>query len=353
MTAGTVQPSVPPRKLTSDEAGAAAFWTMVVAIVGLLMIVALLGLTLHRRRLRDREAQAARKERETADPGTRVDPWEEAGRRAATPPPGEDPMAEPKPLPPGERTEGRPLALITGAARRVGRSIALELARAGCDIIFTYNASADDAHALAAELAELGSQVSFYQLDLTDLASVASFGVERAEMLSHLDILVHNASMYEPTPLDEVTADNLLAQYRVNAGAPLLLSAKLAPLLRQSRLKGGACVVAMADMHAMGRPRKDFSAYSMSKAALIDMVYCLARDLAPQVRVNAVAPGVVAWPEDGDDADPAAQAKYMRRIPLGRAGSPDDAAKAVRWLALEATYVTGEVIRVDGGRWLT
>ncbi|GJQ29874.1 MAG: hypothetical protein HBSAPP03_17580 [Phycisphaerae bacterium] len=353
MIATAVQPDVP-KRLTPDQAGSAAFWTMIVALIGVLMLVALVGLMLHRRRLRDRAAEAEHRARvSAAESAPRVDPWEEAGRRAATPAPGDIPAGEPKPLPPGERTEGRPLALVTGAARRVGRAICLELARAGCDIIFTYNASADDAHALAAELADLGSSVSFYQLDLNDLTAVASFGEERAEMLSHLDILVHNASKYEPTPLDEISPEVLLTQFRINAGAPLVLSAKLAPLLRLSRLKGGACVVAMADIHAMGRPRKDFSAYSMSKAALVDMVYCLARDLAPQVRVNAVAPGVVAWPEDGEDAHPDEQAKYLRRIPLGRAGAPDDAAKAVRWLALEATYVTGEIIRVDGGRWLT
>jgi pteridine reductase len=103
----------------------------------------------------------------------------------------------------------------------------------------------------------------------------------------------------------------------------------------------------------MGRPRKDFAAYAMSKAALVEMVHCLARDLAPQVRVNAIAPGVIAWPEAGYESDPIDQAKYVRRIPLGRAGTPEDAAKVVRWLAFEATYITGEVIRVDGGRWLT
>jgi pteridine reductase len=112
-------------------------------------------------------------------------------------------------------------------------------------------------------------------------------------------------------------------------------------------------VIAFTDIHSMGRPRKDFSAYSMSKAAITEMVYTLARDLGPEVRVNAVAPGVVAWPEEGNDADPDMQRKYVRRIPLGRPGTPDDAAEVVRWLAFDATYLTGEVIRVDGGRWLT
>jgi pteridine reductase len=110
--------------------------------------------------------------------------------------------------------------------------------------------------------------------------------------------------------------------------------------------------VCMTDIHAMGRPRRDHAAYAMSKAALAQMVDSLARDLAPRVRVNAVAPGVVAWPEDGAEADAAMQARYLSRVPLGRAGTPGDASGAVAWLALDAAYVTGQTIRVDGGRWL-
>jgi pteridine reductase len=108
----------------------------------------------------------------------------------------------------------------------------------------------------------------------------------------------------------------------------------------------------MCDMHALGRPRKGFAAYSMSKAALIEMVRCLARDLAPRVRVNGVAPGVVAFPESGYESTPDLQAKYLSRVPLDRSGTPEDAAEAVRWLALDARYTTGEIVRVDGGRWL-
>jgi pteridine reductase len=108
----------------------------------------------------------------------------------------------------------------------------------------------------------------------------------------------------------------------------------------------------MVDMHALGRPRMGMSAYAMSKAALVEMVRSLARELAPAVRVNGVAPGVVAWPESGYEADRAMQQRYLERVPMKRAGTPEDAAGAVRWLALEAPYVTGEIIRVDGGRWL-
>jgi pteridine reductase len=108
----------------------------------------------------------------------------------------------------------------------------------------------------------------------------------------------------------------------------------------------------MCDIHAMGRPRKGFAPYSMSKAALAEMVRSLARELAPEVRVTGVAPGVVAWPEEGFESDPAAQAAYLRRVPLGRSGTPQEAAEAVRWLAMDATYVTGLVLPLDGGRRL-
>jgi pteridine reductase len=108
----------------------------------------------------------------------------------------------------------------------------------------------------------------------------------------------------------------------------------------------------MADIHAMGLPRSGFSAYAMSKAALVELIRSLARELAPRVRVNGVAPGVVAWPEEGYEADEEAQRAYLKRVALERAGTPEDAAAAVAWLALDATYVTGQVIRLDGGRSL-
>lgn len=167
-------------------------------------------------------------------------------------------------------------------------------------------------------------------------------------------MLIHNASTYDRTPLDSLTADQALAAYRVNALAPLLLSAGLAPLLSRSNLRHGGAIVAMCDIHALGEhglPRsRDFAAYAMSKAALAEMVRTLARELAPRVRVNGVAPGVAAWPDSGHESDAASQSAYLSRVPLARAGTAEEAAEVVRWLALDATYLTGEIIRVDGGR---
>ncbi len=243
----------------------------------------------------------------------------------------------------------RPLALVTGGARRVGAAICRELARAGCEVEFTYRSSANEAEALAQEI---GAEP--HRLDLNDIEAAQRWARDRAASWKRLDVLVHNASIYTPSPLGDLRPEDALRHYRVNALAPLLLSASFAPLLtRTAALPGAApCIVAMCDMHVTGRPRKGFAAYSMSKAALGEMVRTLTRELAPAVRVNGVAPGVVAFPESGYESDPEMQRRYLSRVPLGREGTPEDAAGAVRWLALDAPYVTGEIVRVDGGRWL-
>lgn len=251
------------------------------------------------------------------------------------------------------RATDAPLAMVTGAAKRVGRATALELARAGCDVIIHFNGSGTEAAAVRAEIHALGRHAALWTLDLSDLSRVEHASSELAGVLPGLDILVHNASVYAPSPLATLSATDITRHHAVNAAAPLLMSRGFAPLLARSSLAGGGAIVAMLDIHAMGLPRRDFVAYAMSKAALHEMVRSLARDLAPSVRVNAVAPGVVAWPDEGYESDRAAQEAYLKRVPLARSGTPEDAAEAVRWLALEARYITGQTIRVDGGRSLT
>ncbi len=246
----------------------------------------------------------------------------------------------------------RPLACVTGGARRVGRAIALELARRGCDLTVTFRESEEEAASLVTVAGGLGAHVRLDRVDLADVEAVEDYGAMLSAAEQGVDILVHNASIYRATPLATLTPDDALEMYRVNALAPLVLTQRLAETLGRSELKGGGAVVAMADIHAMGLPRSSFSAYAMSKAALVEMVRSLARELAPRVRVNGVAPGVVAWPEEGYESEEGAQAAYLKRVPLGRAGTPEDAAGAVAWLALEAAYVTGQVIRLDGGRSL-
>jgi pteridine reductase len=257
------------------------------------------------------------------------------------------------------RQSERPLALVTGAALRVGRATCLALARAGLDVHFTYRTSADEAEELARTLrliqpvsGEPGTNVTTSRLDLDDPAAVDEFAKGLAEGPRGVDVLVHNASAYGPSPLDMLSAEEALRHYRINALAPLLLTRRLAARLGESQMRGGGAVVCMCDIHASERPRKNFVAYNMSKAALEQMVLTLAMDLAPKVRVNGVAPGAVAFPEAGYESDPQMQERYLKRVPMGRVGTVEEAAEAVRWLALDATYTTGMIVRVDGGRWL-
>jgi len=246
----------------------------------------------------------------------------------------------------------RPLALVTGAAWRVGRAIALELARTGCDLILTHRRSREQAQQTADEASSLGATARCEALDLDSIGQVERFADRLAREPAPLDVLVHNAAVYEPSPLGEISGERALRLYRVNALAPLILSARLADRLARSALPGGGAIVLISDIHALGRPRRHFAAYAMSKAALTGLLHSLAVDLAPATRVNAIAPGVVAFPEVGPEADPQAQERYLSRVPLALAGTPEIAARAVRWLALEATYTTGTIIRVDGGRCL-
>lgn len=246
----------------------------------------------------------------------------------------------------------RPRAVVTGGAKRVGGAIVRALASAGCDVAIVFHQSEREANALAAEVRAGGADAAPFRCDLSDLHAVEALGGVLVSNFPRIDVLVHNASEYGETPIGSIEPKDVIRHYSVNAASPLLLSQALAPRLRESPLPGGGAIVALADIHALGRPREDFAAYSMSKAALIEMVRVLARALAPRVRVNAVAPGVVAWPESGPETDPQLEQRYLERVPLARAGTAADAAEAVRWLALEAHYVTGEVLRVDGGRWL-
>lgn len=242
--------------------------------------------------------------------------------------------------------------VITGAAKRVGRATALALAESGCDLLLTYRSSDEAIAATAAEActraARAGHRITVRSVrgDLSTAEAIAALAAElRAACGSRLFGLVHNASSYAPSPFGAITAAEALGHLTVNALAPLLLTQALAAPLRSA----GGAVVLFGDIHALGRPRRNFAAYSMSKAAVADLVATLALELAPRVRVNGIAPGVIAWPEN---ADPAEVAAYESRIPLARSGTPEEAAALVRWLLFEASYLTGDLIRIDGGRWL-
>jgi pteridine reductase len=242
-------------------------------------------------------------------------------------------------------SDPRPVAIVTGGARRVGRAIALELSRSGFDLILTCNTSREEAQQT---LRDSGVQGIVLQADLSDPAQVNRLAGELSA-LPRADAIIHNASSYSRSSLGSISDEEVISHLRINALAPLLLTQAVAGQLSRSTLSGGGAVVCLSDLQALGRPQRGYTAYAMSKAALNQLVQSLAVELAPKVRVNGIAPGVIAWPE-GTPRDEIAA--YETKIPLGRSGTPHDAAACVRWLVIEATYITGEIIRLDGGRWL-
>lgn len=244
----------------------------------------------------------------------------------------------------------RPRALVTGAAHRVGRAVALELARRGLDLVLTWNTSRSACESTAEDCRAIdpAARVETVHLALEDDEAVRALGDRLAS--EGLDAVVHNASRYRRTPFDSLDSEEVLLHFRINAMAPLVLTSRLAPALRRSRLERGGAVVCLGDIHAMGRPRREHAGYLASKGALDRVVESLAVELAPEVRVNGVAPGVVAWAED--DLTPEQRVRYVEAIPLGREGTLEEAAETVAWLLLEAGYVNGTVVPLDGGRRL-
>jgi pteridine reductase len=243
--------------------------------------------------------------------------------------------------------QDRPVALITGAARRVGAVIARTLHAAGYDLALHYRHSVDEARALAEELQPSRARsVLPVQADLADPAAPASSIESVVAHYGRLDALVNNASAFFPTPVGDATQAQWETLFASNARAPFFLSQAALPALREAR----GSIVNLVDIYAE-RPLADHPLYCMAKAALAAMTRSLALDLAPEIRVNGVAPGAVMWPNDGKPYDD--QQAMLARTPLKRAGTPEDVAATVLWLLRDAPFVTGQIIRVDGGRTLS
>lgn len=242
---------------------------------------------------------------------------------------------------------GRPVALITGAGRRVGAVIARTLHAAGYDLALHYRRSAADALSLAAELEQqrAGSTL-LLQAELAELAALPRMIEQLLAHYGRLDALVNNASAFHPTPPGTATEQQWNELFASNAQAPFFLSQAAIPALRET----GGNIVSLIDIYAE-RPLADHPLYCMAKAALAAMTRSLALDLGPRIRVNGVAPGAVMWPSDGKPYDD--QQALLARTPLQRAGTPEDVAGAVLWLLRDAPFVTGQIIRVDGGRTLS
>ena len=218
--------------------------------------------------------------------------------------------------------------------------------------MLTYDKSQDDCEETA-DLCRVAApdqiNVIVHQLSLDSEEAVRS--VADSLLADGVDGVVHNAARYVKTPFEQLDVEEVLLHFRINALAPLLLTSLLAPALRASQLPNGGAVVCMGDIHAMGRPRRKYAGYLASKGALERIIECLALELAPDVRVNGVAPGVVAWsPEEFTEEE---KTKYVARIPQQRSGTLEEAAETVCWLLLEASYVDGTVLRLDGGRFLS
>ncbi len=236
------------------------------------------------------------------------------------------------------------VAVVTGAARRVGAAIARRLHGAGASVVLHYRSSDAEAAQLEKELnaARAGSAVRMKADLLAPVAPQALVNAAR-QHFGRLDFLVNNASAFYPTRLGEIEAGHWDELVGSNVRAPLFLAQAAAP---QLALAGGA-IVNIADIHAE-RPLKGYVVYSLAKAALVALTRSLALELAPSVRVNAVAPGAIAWPEDGQ-FESAERARIVATTPLARTGTAEEVAQAVHFLCA-ASFVTGQVLAVDGGR---
>jgi pteridine reductase len=242
--------------------------------------------------------------------------------------------------------ERRPVALITGAAKRVGAQIARTLHVAGYDLALHYRRSRAEMDALVAELesARAGSTLAV-QAELADVERLPRLVADCIARFGRLDALVNNASAFYATPVGSVTPVQWDELFASNARAPFFLAQAAAPHLKRTR----GSVVNIVDIYAE-RPLPGHPVYCMAKAALAMMTLALARELGPEVRVNGVAPGAVLWPESGKAY--ADQMELVARTPLQRAGAPDDVATAVLFLLRDAKFTTGQILRIDGGRSL-
>jgi pteridine reductase len=237
-------------------------------------------------------------------------------------------------------------ALVTGAAKRVGRCIALSLARAGADVIVHYNRSEDDARQTASMIQDMGRRAELIRADLASPDQIEAMFAQLTEFFPDtpqpLDLLVNNASVYHRTPLDTLTADQWDREMAVNARAPALCIKHAIKLMHP-----GAVIVNITDISAED-PRAALPAYCASKAALLALTKSAAKALAPDIRVNAVAPGAILWENEISEAQ---KQRVLDQIPMKRTGRPEDISAAVIFLC-QNEYITAQTIRVDGGWYL-
>jgi pteridine reductase len=238
------------------------------------------------------------------------------------------------------------VVLITGGARRVGAAICRNLHAHGASIMVHYRSSAKEARALQAELnLKRTDSVALIQADLLNLPMLPNLVGDTVKRFGKLDVVINNASSFFPTAVGDINDkawDDLIG---TNLKAPLFLSQAAVGQLK----KNHGCIVNIVDIHAE-RPMKNYVVYSTAKAGLVNLTRSLARELAPEVRVNGVAPGAIIWPEDEAWSDELSRQRIINSTLLKRVGDPEDIAKAVYFLIADAPYITGQIIAVDGGR---
>ncbi len=235
------------------------------------------------------------------------------------------------------------VALVTGAARRVGRAIALELSSTGYDIVIHFNRSAHEAREVEEIVREQGRRAALVSGDLADPAVAARVIGEAAAAFGRLDVLVNSASSFERVALEQADAAVWQRTFALNTVAPALLARAAVPVMRAG---GGGRIVNLIDITAQ-RAVKGYAVYTASKTALASLTRSLALELAPDITVNGVAPGIAVFPEHYDEAT---WEKLVAQVPLKRPGSPEEVARLVRFLVTEGDYITGAIIPIDGGR---
>ena len=243
-------------------------------------------------------------------------------------------------------TDSRPAIIVTGAAKRVGAVIARTLHAAGANVIVHCNRSRKEADALVKELnAARAKSASVVQGDLLAYNALKGLIDHAASEFGRLDGLVNNASTFYATPVGSVDEDNWNELIGANLKAPLFLSQAAVPYLK----KTNGSIVNIVDIHAE-RPLKDFVVYSATKAGLAGLTRSLALELGPDIRVNGVSPGAIIWPNGATGFPDVERERIVQQLPLKRIGTPEDVAGAVKFLMLDAPYVTGQILAVDGGR---
>lgn len=246
-------------------------------------------------------------------------------------------------------TKGQPVVLITGAAHRIGAALARAMHTAGFRILIHYHSSQDAAQALAAGLNQKrADSAACIRANLNVHDDVLLLARQALAQWSRVDVLINNASKFYPTKvgnIDETTWNDLFAS---NLKAPFFLAQALAPTIAEHN----GSIINMVDIHAQ-RPLPTHAVYCTAKAGLAMLTQTLAQELAPRIRVNGIAPGAILWPEKmagGDDG--AEQRAMIAKIPLARRGSPADIVRTALFLIMDAPYITGQIISVDGGRLL-